>query len=294
MQKLKIINNILSNAIVSYTWIPEEIKVKLSENNPFIVAGDTVYTNRMWLPRVFNDYSKDCIVIAGGVDCGIYDLDNETVGSPVHFPLSKRWTIKELPSNVKAIFSTNINSVNPKLIPLPYGVQAHQLKQIINLVNSGYLDFIKRNFLYVNFAPEANRVRVPVARFWNDQKLEWAKINFNVNNNPIPYEIACHLNYQWINQSKFVLCPDGNGLDSYRIWESLYLGAIPVVKNLKTYSHPEYLRMPLYKTNDMTEMKVNFEDLMKYNPETVDMSFLTRSYWNNKIKAALNIGNFKS
>ena len=27
----------------------------------------------------------------------------------------------------------------------------------------------------------------------------------------------------------FVMCPNGNGLDSYRIWEALYVGSTPIV-----------------------------------------------------------------
>lgn len=32
-----------------------------------------------------------------------------------------------------------------------------------------------------------------------------------------------------IRRSLFVACPRGNGLDTHRIWESLYLGAIPII-----------------------------------------------------------------
>jgi hypothetical protein len=32
-------------------------------------------------------------------------------------------------------------------------------------------------------------------------------------------------------QSKFVICPEGNGLDCHRTWEALLMGAIPVIKH---------------------------------------------------------------
>jgi hypothetical protein len=32
-----------------------------------------------------------------------------------------------------------------------------------------------------------------------------------------------------MRKTLFVPCPAGNGLDTHRIWESLYLGAIPLV-----------------------------------------------------------------
>ena len=36
--------------------------------------------------------------------------------------------------------------------------------------------------------------------------------------------------YGQILTSKFVLCPPGLGPDSYRLWEVLYLGAIPIIE----------------------------------------------------------------
>ena len=32
-------------------------------------------------------------------------------------------------------------------------------------------------------------------------------------------------------QSKFVLCPSGLGFDTYRLWETLMLGSIPIVES---------------------------------------------------------------
>ena len=37
--------------------------------------------------------------------------------------------------------------------------------------------------------------------------------------------------YQDVGNAKFVLSPPGNGLDCFRTWEALALGAIPVVQN---------------------------------------------------------------
>jgi hypothetical protein len=30
---------------------------------------------------------------------------------------------------------------------------------------------------------------------------------------------------------KYCLCPEGNGVDTHRLWEALLLGSIPIVKN---------------------------------------------------------------
>jgi hypothetical protein len=37
--------------------------------------------------------------------------------------------------------------------------------------------------------------------------------------------------HKLMRKTLFVPCPRGNGLDTHRIWEAIYLGAIPVVLN---------------------------------------------------------------
>lgn len=34
-----------------------------------------------------------------------------------------------------------------------------------------------------------------------------------------------------LRESSFVICPVGNGLDTHRIWETLYMGGIPIIKS---------------------------------------------------------------
>lgn len=295
---LNSVNWILKDPLIAYSWVPEGIKTKIKGFNPkannlselYQVHGDILYTARMNLPYVFEKYAKDCIIVAFGADCCLFEKDSVLFGSPNCQGLETQFKVP-IPPNVKHIFSENIDSISPKLTSLPLGIQRHQIKQISDYVNSGYFTASKNNLLYVNFSINSHRTRPLIANFWKSQP--WAKVNFNVNSN-LPYEIGCFLNYQWINQSNFVLCPEGNGLDTYRFWETLYLGAVPVVKNFKLYSSSEYVSMPIFRVNDFMQMKLSPNELMSFNYKEVDLSFLTRTYWDNKIKAALNIGNFKS
>lgn len=291
---------LLQDPIVAYQWHPPDYKGKVKEFHPklsndksqlYYQVGDTIHTSHQNLIYVLEEYKKDCIVICETGDSGFYqDKNGDITCCPVVLPVMPQHIIKSIPSNFKHIFATNcsLNHVKwPQFTPLPIGVQKHQLEQIKLLLNSGYLDLFKRNLLYVNFQTETNPIRRPVARYWNDKIFPWAKINFNVRNN-LPDDVSCFLNYLWVSQSAFTLCPEGNGLDSYRIWESMYLGAIPIVKDLPIYSHPEYQRMPLFKTKDLIEMKVNDSELRTFSMSSVDFSFLTKTYWNNLIKSKLN------
>ena len=42
--------------------------------------------------------------------------------------------------------------------------------------------------------------------------------------------------YRDIAESEFVLCPSGLGFDTYRLWETLILGSIPIVE-VRSFSY---------------------------------------------------------
>ena len=54
--------------------------------------------------------------------------------------------------------------------------------------------------------------------------------------------------------SKFVLCPPGLGADSYRIWEVLYLGAIPVVERTGGGWDDIFLDLPVLLVDDFGDV----------------------------------------
>lgn len=80
----------------------------------------------------------------------------------------------------------------------------------------------------------------------------------------------------------FILCPEGNGVDTHRIWESLYLGSIPVVKNHITHSTLNDLN--ILKVNNFNE--VNFELLKKFQADLnyKDNKKLQIDYWMDLIR----------
>jgi hypothetical protein len=93
--------------------------------------------------------------------------------------------------------------------------------------------------------------------------------------------------YKNIGSSKFMICPRGCSLESYRLWDCLYLGCIPIVVKYEGYSDFEdlpilfidrwedYLNLTEeYLTNKWNEM-LNKE----YNYDKLKFS-----WWENKIK----------
>lgn len=73
--------------------------------------------------------------------------------------------------------------------------------------------------VFASFTPDTNpAVRRPLREQIDYHSITWMEPSSKMT----PYIEA-------LRQSVFVLSPQGNGLDCHRTWESLYLGAIPVV-----------------------------------------------------------------
>lgn len=97
-----------------------------------------------------------------------------------------------------------------------------------------------------------------------------------------------HEYFENLNKSKFVISPEGNGLDTHRIWEALILDTLPIMiktgfsKNLKDLGVPglylnSWEELLSYDTNKLDEI---------YEKET-RKSFLHLTqlkYWEEKIK----------
>jgi hypothetical protein len=80
---------------------------------------------------------------------------------------------------------------------------------------------------------------------------------------------------------KLVLCPEGNGVDTHRFWETLYMGGIPVVtKNPMMQSF--YDRLPVLQLNswkDLSDISLVEGKWWKLTERTYDFEILSADYW---------------
>lgn len=75
--------------------------------------------------------------------------------------------------------------------------------------------------------------------------------------------------YSTLKISKFVLCPQGTGLDTHRVYECILFGAIPIV--ISSHLNPIYSQLPVMivdSWDDVTEQKLN-ECQIQPNPATI-------------------------
>lgn len=142
-------------------------------------------------------------------------------------------------------FGMNCHVIHHKLQPIPIGmaneVWPHGNKDtMLKVINESN---IKKNLIYCNFDPNTN------LKDRNYALLVLQKFDF------IDFETK-KLNYEdylrKLSTYKYVISPPGNSVDCHRIWESIYLGVVPVV--LKSIPMVYFKDCPILFVNNWEEL----------------------------------------
>ena len=80
-----------------------------------------------------------------------------------------------------------------------------------------------------------------------------------------------------LTRYKFCLAPRGNGIDTHRIWEALYMGCIPVVRRHTTHKFAEG-RLPIYWVEEWEDFNPRLDPIGNFHSE-----LLTMEYWRKRI-----------
>ena len=91
--------------------------------------------------------------------------------------------------------------------------------------------------------------------------------------------------YESISKYKWTLCPRGEGQDTHRLWEALYLGSIPIV--LKSSISPLYEGLPVIQLNNWEELSL---ELLQERSKslTMDRTNAYFKHWENTIRSQTN------
>lgn len=140
--------------------------------------------------------------------------------------------------NVKYHFSQNCFIKNNKLLSIPIGIENSQWFDHTLFYNVRKMNLSKTKNIYFYFNLNTHSSRYECYDKLKD-KLEW-----NIKRNKEEYfiELAKH---------KYAICPRGNGLDTHRLWECLYLNVIPIV--IKT-DYPNTDNLPIIVLNDWNDI----------------------------------------
>ena len=190
-------------------------------------------------------------------------------------PIDKKlYSLK--PECISEWYSININYLAPDLHPIPLGLSNYYSPKNLfyeNYLNANLDQKNKIEEIYVNFTENTfSKLRSPLLnKALNKEK-------YFVENKKIDLDQYLQ---QLVNY-KYVICPRGNGLDTHRIWETLYAGSIPIVEKHETLKTLDDL--PAKVVDNILDL--SFNDLKKnsYDPQNNNYDKLKVQYWINKIK----------
>ena len=183
------------------------------------------------------------------------------------------------------LFSANLVEETPHRTALPLGIENLYLNRngrihdFLSAPSNHQIPFDKPTLVFASFAVRNNEpIRgklvedLEISRFaWQSQRIT-------------PYE-----HRQKVSGSKFVLSPPGRGADCHRTWESIYLGAVPVV--LKSYLAPSLIdSLPILAVDSYPEfLELTDSELdtlyLDVRSRPVDKAFMP--YWMATIHSSL-------
>ena len=183
--------------------------------------------------------------------------------------LKEHYTVLNLP-NCKQIYSQN-NTV-PQVITLPIGQANSQWKHgneklLLKSMNS---KIEKTNNIFLNFTI-TTPLRIDCKNILLNKGISWIENK----------EYSDYLNT--LATYRYCICVEGNGLDTHRFWECLYLGVIPIcVKNEWTDRNcNEYPMIVLNNWNELCNEKLINFDFVNFegNFDFVNFDFLNLKHF---------------
>jgi hypothetical protein len=118
--------------------------------------------------------------------------------------------------NFKLHLCQNAKVTDTNIIPIPIGVENTQWFDINIFHKIRKMNIAKTKYIYFYFKLNTHKSRKDCFNKLS-KILEW---NTHKTKEEYFIELASH---------KYAICPRGNGLDTHRIWECLYLNTIPIV-----------------------------------------------------------------
>jgi hypothetical protein len=236
-------------------------------------SGDRVFCRGDWL-RTFLEGPAGKIP----VPFSIISHNDDTTVTQDWAPL--------LPPNLVRLFAQNAVIVDPRVVPLPIGLE--NASKHYNGVVSDYRKLRRREpphrnrILYAFTDGTNSAVRTPARRALEHNPLAdgYARTNSRTYR-----KVAC--------QYRFIASPPGNGVDCHRTWEALYLRSIPIVVRSPLTESFARVGIPLWQVETYSELEgLTEEDLaQKYESFTPGLECLGlwEDYWKSLVLAGSSV-----
>lgn len=191
----------------------------------------------------------------------------------------------EIANKFKICFGTNNLSKKSNVFGLPLGItndcddsNLHKIYGNLEvMIDVSQMILEKESMVYLNFDYLTNPPeREPVyRRFLKEKYTNVGKIDNTIDGRK-DFLID-------IKKSNFVLCPRGNGIDTHRLWETLYMGSIPIVKRER--AHHLFYDLPILFVDSWEQITENFlsKELELIRKKDWNLEKLNFSFWKSFI-----------
>jgi len=121
-------------------------------------------------------------------------------------------------------FGVNCAYKHPKIVHIPLGLFGDNVEHFQKIVDEGYVEkTLDEPFFAMGTTYTYDNISYTQPSRALCQKLFCKDKEFN--------RLSIEDYVQKMSKSKFVLCPVGHGPDTFRLWESIALGCIPIVES---------------------------------------------------------------
>ena len=204
----------------------------------------------------------------------IHELKNlKLITSQTDIPITENLFNKK-PNCIRQWFSINVSFSNNNLIPIPLGIVGGGNKKNLapdNLIKIN-LNKQRENKIYFNFNLNTNYFH-RISAMKRSLKIQDAVIDKPT------IELGEYV--KKLSHYKYNVTPWGNGFDTHRLWESLYLGCVPITKFHKTFKNMQDL--PIIFVSDYKDISLDMVN--KYKFESVNIEKLKFSWWLSLIQS---------
>lgn len=174
------------------------------------------------------------------------------------------------------VYAQNMNVVHEKVSVLPIGV-ANRMWQHGNIsfwtnIEDSFATFHtpKTNMVYFGFNTTTNKKKREEC--FNSIRKKYSEL-------PVMNKLPFKAYVERLSLHKFCICPEGNGLDTHRFWESLYVRTVPIC----------------LKNHMITQFAERYPVVVLQKWEDLDMDALDAYYesidWGT-VKPLLNVHNY--
>ena len=193
---------------------------------------------------------------------------------------------------VSQLFAVNNRPVKGFSHSVPLGITNNCNDSPIHKILGDESHFLKANdaefnndsfkpSLYLNFTAGNNRgVRSSVLAIAKETEHTY-KVVFSLPD----FSPSGRIQYlRNLRTNGLVLCPEGNGVDTHRFWETLYMGGVPVVTKNPMMEF-FYSNLPVIQLNTWSELENRSlieEKWLEISRKSFDFSIMSSAYWLRK------------